>query len=145
MSSGVCPQPLQFVPAFIKEPKLTLSLEVRESPGIGVLYCKGRIVYREEASALSGKVLEILSRARRVVLDLSGVEIIDGAGLGELVTVLNLANAKGGVVKLAAPNRLVYSLLKLTKLTSLFEIHPTVGRNSLGRPRRFEPGIALKS
>jgi len=102
-------------------------LEVRESPGIGVLYCKGRIVYREEASGLSGKVLEILSRARQVVLDLSGVEIIDGAGLGELVTVLNLANAKGGVVKLAAPNRLVYSLLKLTKLTSLFEIHPTVG------------------
>jgi len=114
------------VPALIKEPKLTLRFETRESPEMSVLYCKGRIVFRDENTTLSAKVLDVLSRTRQVVLDLSGVEIIDGFGLGELVTVLKLANSKGSMVKLAAPNRLVYSLLKLTKLTSLFEIHPTV-------------------
>jgi len=126
MSSCVCLQQPQFVPAFIKEPKLTLRLEIRESPGLAVVYCEGRIVFRDENTTLSAKVLDVLSRTRHVVLDLSGVETIDGFGLGELVTVLKLANAKGSTVKLAAPNRLVYSLLKLTKLTSLFEIHPTV-------------------
>ena len=126
MSSCVCLQQPQFVPALIKEPKLTLRLEIRESPGKAVIYCQGRMVYRDGNLAISAKVLEILSRTRQIVLDLSGVEIIDGFGLGELVTVLNLANAKSSTVKLAAPNRLVYSLLKLTKLTSLFEIHPTV-------------------
>jgi anti-anti-sigma factor len=116
----------QFVSALIKEPKLTLRLETRESPEMAVVYCKGRLVYSDQGTTLSAKVLDVLSRTRQVVLDISGVEIIDGFGLGELVTVLNLANAKGSMVKLAGPNRLVYSLLKLTKLTSLFEIYPTV-------------------
>jgi anti-sigma B factor antagonist len=126
MSSCACLQQPTFVPALIKEPKLTLRLEIRERPDMAVIYCEGRMVYRDENPALSAKVLEILSRTRQIVLDLSGVEIIDGFGLGELVTVLNLANTKNSTVKLAAPNRLVYSLLKLTKLNSLFEIYPTV-------------------
>ena len=130
MSTCVCMQP-QFVPALIKEPKLTLRFETRESPEMAVVYCKGRLVYSDQGTTLSAKVLDVLSRTRQVVLDLSGVEIIDGFGLGELVTVLNLANAKGSMVKLAAPNRLVYSLLKLTKLTSLFEIHPTLSEVSV--------------
>src|SRR5580765_2355223 len=125
MSSCVCLQQPQFVPALIKEPKLTLRLEIRESPRLAVVYCKGRIVFRDENTTLSAKLVDVLSRTRHVVLDLSGVETIDGFCLGELVTVLKLENAKGSMVKLAAPNRLVYSLLKLTKLTSLFEIHPT--------------------
>jgi len=55
------------------------------------------------------------------------VEAIDSAGLGELVAVLNRARTDGRAVKLVAPNQRVYSLLKLFNLTSLFEIHPTVG------------------
>src|SRR5882724_13304990 len=127
MSSCVCLQQPQFVPAFIKEPKLKLSLEVRESRSLTIVYCKGRMVCRDEANALLDKVSDVLSRTRQVVIDLSGVESIDGAGLGELVAVLNYAKARGCTVKLAAPNRLVYSLLKITKLTSLFEVHSTLG------------------
>src|SRR5215467_226519 len=131
MSTCVCLQPTEFVPALIKEPKLTLRFETRESPEMSVVYCQGRIVFRDENTTLSAKVLDVLSRTRQVVLDLSGVEIIDGFGLGELVTVLNLANAKGSMVKLAGPNQLVYSLLKLTKLSSLFEIYPTVNEAAI--------------
>ena len=130
MSTCVCLQP-QFVPALIKEPKLTLRFETRESPEMAVVYCKGRLVYSDQGTTLSAKVLDVLSRTRQVVLDLSGVEIIDGFGLGELVTVLNLANAKGSMVKLAGPNRLGYSLLKLTKLSSLFEIYSTVNEAAI--------------
>ncbi len=106
---------------------MNLSLEVRENLGLAVVYCKGRLVYRDEAAALSARVAEVLSCVRQVVLDLSGVEAIDSAGLGELVAVLNRARTDGRAVKLVAPNQRVYSLLKLFNLTSLFEIHPTVG------------------
>ena len=125
MSTCACLQHTEFVPALIKEPKLTLRLEIREGPAVTVVHCKGRLVFREE-NCFSAQVLEILSRTKQVVIDLSGVEIVDGFGLGELVTVQNLAHTKGCSVKLAAPNRLVYSLLKLTKLNSLFEIYPTL-------------------
>ena len=104
---------------------MTLRLEIREGPAVTVIHCKGRLVFREE-HCFSAQVLEVLSRSKEVVIDLSGVEMVDGFGLGELVTVQNLAHAKGCSVKLAAPNRLVYSLLKLTKLNSLFEIYPTL-------------------
>jgi anti-sigma B factor antagonist len=114
---------------------LKLNLEVRESLGMAVVYCKGRLVYRDEAAALSAKVSEVMSCVRQVVLDLSGVEAIDSAGLGELVAVLNQANAGGHAVKLVAPNQRVYSLLKLFNLTSLFEIHPTLGEAVLASER----------
>jgi anti-sigma B factor antagonist len=110
----------------LKEPKLKLSLEIRESAGTTVVYCNGRIVFRDEATALSAKVLDVLSHTRNVVIDLSGVEIMDTTGLGELIAVLNFAKSSGRSVKLAAPNQRVYSLLKLFKMTSLFEIHPTL-------------------
>lgn len=106
---------------------MKLSLEVRESRGLAVVYCKGRIVCRDGESVLLDKVADVLSRTRQVVIDLSGVEMIDGAGLGELVAIYNYADARGCAVKLAAPNRMVYSLLKLTHLTSLFEIIPALG------------------
>ncbi len=114
---------------------MKLSLEVRESLGLAVVYCKGRLVYRDEAAALSAKVSEVLSCVRQVVLDLSGVESIDSAGLGELVAVLNQANSDGRAVKLVAPNQQVYSLLKLFNLTSLFDIHPTLGEAILAGER----------
>ncbi|HSS98723.1 MAG TPA: STAS domain-containing protein [Terriglobales bacterium] len=125
MSTCACLQPAEFVPALIKEPKLTLRLEIREGPAVTVIHCKGRLVFREE-NCFSTQVLEVLSRTKQVVIDLSGVEMVDGFGLGELVTVQNLAKAKGCAVKLVAPTRLVYSLLKLTKLNSLFEFYPTL-------------------
>ena len=74
MSSCACVQQPEFVPAVIKEPKLKLSLEVRESCGLTVVYSKGRIVCRDGESVLLDKVADILSRTRQVVLDLSGVE-----------------------------------------------------------------------
>jgi len=56
---------------------------------------------------------------------LSAVEMIDSAGLGELVAVLKLARASQSRVKLASPSRRVHALLTLTNLSSLFEIHRT--------------------
>ena len=108
-----------------KEPMLKLSLEIRESDDVTVVYCRGRIVY-DEATTLSEKLADLLPHSRQVVLDLSAVKMIDGAGLGELVVLLMWAQANQGAIMLAAPNRRVHELLKLTRLTSVFEIHPRV-------------------
>ena len=79
MSTCACLQPTEFVPALIKEPKLTLRLEIREGPAVTVIHCMGRLVFREE-NCFSANVLEVLSRAKQVVIDLSGVEMVDGFG-----------------------------------------------------------------
>ncbi len=58
-------------------------------------------------------------------------EMIDGAGLGELVSVAVTAQASQCSVKLAAPSDLIRQLLELTNLTSVFEVHPTLDAATL--------------
>ncbi|PYX12119.1 MAG: anti-anti-sigma factor [Acidobacteria bacterium] len=105
-----------------KEPMQKLSLEIRVSDDVTVVYCRGRFVY-DEAATLSEKLAELLPHSRQIVLELSGVKVIDGAGLGELVVLLMWAQANQGSIKLAAPTRPVHEVLKLTRLASVFEIH----------------------
>jgi anti-anti-sigma factor len=109
-----------------KELKVKLSLEISATDEVTVVYCKGRIVYRDEAAAFSGKLTGLLPRTRQIVLVLSGVEMIDSAGLGELVRVRRRALASRCSIKLAALSSRIHSLLELTNLISVFEIHPTL-------------------
>lgn len=110
----------------MKESKLKLSLETRRLGDMIVVHCEGRIVFRDEAAALSRVSVEALQSAKQVVLDLEGVERIDSAGLGELVFVYVSAEGFGNKVKLAGPNPRVRELLDLTNLSSVFEIYPNL-------------------
>ncbi len=109
-----------------KERKLRLSLETRVAEDVTVISCKGRIAYGAEATALSGEFAELAPQTRRVVIDLCGVEMIDAAGLGALISVALTAQANQCSVTLATPGNLIRELLELTKLTSVFEVHPTL-------------------
>jgi anti-sigma B factor antagonist len=109
-----------------KESELRLSLETRVTEDVAVIRCRGRIAYGIEAAALSGEIAELAPQTRRVVIDLSGVEMIDAAGLGTLISVALTAQASQCSVKLAAPGNLIRQLLELTQLTSVFEVHPTL-------------------
>ena len=58
-----------------------------------IVHCHGRIVYRDEAAALSRLVGEVLQRTTKLVLDLSGVSSMDSAGVGELALLQTWAQA----------------------------------------------------
>ena len=109
-----------------KEPRLRLSVESRVMEEFAVISCKGKIAYGIEAAALSGEIAELAPQTRRVVIDLSGVEMIDAAGLGALISVALTAQASQCSVKLAAPGDFIRHLLELTKLTSVVEVYPTL-------------------
>jgi anti-anti-sigma factor len=109
-----------------KESNLRLSVETSINEDVVVVSCKGCVVYRDEVSALSRKVLEFLPQARLLVLELSQVERVDGAGLGEFAALFRQAQAIGCAIKLAAPSRRVREVLELTRLASVLDIHPTL-------------------
>jgi anti-sigma B factor antagonist len=109
-----------------RESTLKLSLEIRVTEDATVVHCKGRIVYCHEAAALSGQVAGLLPHTRQLVLELSEVQMIDGAGLGELVVILMGAQASGCSIKLAGPSDHIRELLELTYLNSVFEIYPSL-------------------
>jgi anti-sigma B factor antagonist len=109
-----------------KELKLRLSLETRVAEDVTVICCKGRIAYGIEAAALSSEIAELARQTRRVVIDLSGVEMMDASGFGALISVALTAQASQCSVKLAAPSNRIRQLLELTNLTSVFELYPTL-------------------
>jgi anti-sigma B factor antagonist len=109
-----------------KESTLKLSLETRYQADVIIVHCQGRIVYRDEAAALSRLVGDVMSQARKVVLDLSGVSSIDSAGIGELALLYSRAQQENVDFKVAGPNNLVRTLLDLTKLDSVLQIHSSV-------------------
>lgn len=105
---------------------MKLSLETRNRGDVMIVHCQGRIVYREEALALSQLVDGVLGNGGKVVLDLSGVTSIDSAGIGELVSLHLLAQSQRADLKCASPSPLVRELLDLTNLDSVLEIHPSI-------------------
>jgi anti-anti-sigma factor len=109
-----------------KESKLKLSLETRNRGDVIIVHCQGRIVYRDEAAALSRLVGEVLQHAGKLVLDLSGVNSMDSAGIGELALLQTWAQERNAELKCAGANTLVRSLLDLTNLDSVMEVHPTL-------------------
>ncbi len=112
--------------AFATQPKestLKLSLETRNRGDILIVHCQGRIVYRDEAAALSHVVGEVLHHGGKVVIDLSGVTSIDSAGIGELVFLHTRARSQNAVLKVANPCAIVRELLDLTNVDSVMEIH----------------------
>jgi stage II sporulation protein AA (anti-sigma F factor antagonist) len=124
--SSTQPCHLAALAAPYKESTLKLSLETRNHGDVLIVHCQGRIVYRDEAAALSGLVGETLENSGKVMLDLSGVKSIDSAGIGELVFLQTWARSRGADLKFASPSPLVRELLNLTNVDSVLEIHPSV-------------------
>lgn len=59
--------------------------------------------------------------ARRIVLDMSAVKLIDSSGLGTLVSILKALNGQGSIViRGASPT--VLGLFKLTRMDRVFTI-----------------------
>jgi anti-anti-sigma factor len=100
-----------------------LQIVVERSMDSVLLRCSGRLVTGEEVLRLREAVMCQADR-RHVQLDLTGVETIDAAGLGLLVSLHTLGQVVGFELQVRNPLPCVRGLLKLTKLESVLEIQP---------------------
>jgi anti-anti-sigma factor len=80
-----------------------------------VLRCHGRIVHGDESALLCAA---LHNQGNDIVLDLEGVSAIDAAGIGALLSL----QASGIYLKLMKPTEAVWSVLRLTRMESVFEI-----------------------
>jgi anti-sigma B factor antagonist len=79
----------------------------------------------ETGATLRQALLAVIDsrQARRVIVDLEGVDFIDSAGLGVLVGGRERARDAHGDLVLVATGRNVIRVLELTGLDRVFEIH----------------------
>jgi anti-sigma B factor antagonist len=102
---------------------MNLKIETRETNGVTVVSCTGRVVFGEEATALRDSLKKILASSRQIVLNLSGVSYIDSGGLGTLVGVYSSARSAGADIKLTGLGQRIRDVLQITKLVTVFEAY----------------------
>jgi anti-anti-sigma factor len=104
---------------------VALTLDTRRIGEIVIITCAGRIVEGEESEILQKRVSALLPLDPYIVLDLAAVDFIDSGGLGLLVRMLHQAQHEGGDVKLCALPARTAEILRVTKLHTVFDTHPS--------------------
>lgn len=106
---------------FPAAPELHLTTE-KHNTGEALVRGTGRIT-AENAATFQDTVRQLIPNCKRIVLDLTGIDSIDSSGLGALVSVYLAAARVNCELELSNPKPRVRDLLKLSKLTSIFEGH----------------------
>ena len=92
--------------------------------GIVVLELSGKIMGGPDAATLNEKLHELVESGNtRVVADLSNVNWMNSSGLGILINALTTIRNAGGDLKLASVTEKIKSLLKITKLLTVFNTY----------------------
>ncbi len=94
-----------------------------------VLSPVGRIDHataEEFETALAPHLARCATGQNHLVLDLSGVDYINSAGLRVLMLAAKRAKAQGGFLAVAAVQPLVHEILEISKFTLVLRVMPTV-------------------
>jgi anti-anti-sigma factor len=75
------------------------------------------------AAVVKAEALRLLGEAPDVVIDLTGVEFLDSAGVGVLVGLFKNARLRGGRARFCGLTPGVRSVLELIQLDRIFEIY----------------------
>ena len=101
--------------------------KVRHVDGVTVLDLSGKITLGEASGKLRSAVQDALSSSKKILLNLSDVNYIDSAGLGELVSAFTTVKNAGGELKLLNLTKKVRDLLVITKLLTVFDVKDNEG------------------
>lgn len=104
-----------------------MSVDIQTSVvnGVTVMACTGQITLGQSSTLFRNTLRELLKQGtRRLVLDLAGVSYLDSTGIGELVGAYTSAHNAQAQIKLCAVPPKVAELLEITRLITVFEVHP---------------------
>ena len=104
-----------------------MKLSNKEIDGITVIELEGSVLGGPDATILNDMLHSLTEkRKKKIVVDLSGVQGMNSSGLSMLITGLTTMKNAGGDLKIAAASKKIESLLAITKLTTVFELYPSV-------------------
>jgi anti-anti-sigma factor len=116
---------------------MSLHINSEQIGDVAVLQCVGRIV-RGEALHLIKNAVTSLTQMRVIVLDLSGVEMLDAGGLGTLVFLHRWTRDNGIQLKLVNPSTFAQEMLQRTGLTCVLRVSSVDDAVEILTDGRFE-------
>jgi anti-sigma B factor antagonist len=108
---------------------MSLKLNNRQINDVTVVDVAGRITLGEGTNTMRDAVAELVAGgSRKVLLNLAEASYIDSSGFGELVSGYTSLRRAGGSLKLLNPTQRIKSLLDMTNLSAVFEVHDDEAR-----------------
>ena len=100
----------------------------RQVGDVAVIDITGRVTFGEGAALLRDKINSLLHQGhKKLLLNLSSVDYVDSAGLGEIVGTFATVRRQGGSLKLLGLTSRIRDLLSITKLLTVFETFDAEG------------------
>ena len=95
-------------------------------PGIVILEMAGRFVMGPDCRQVDQEIdAHILRDEKSFIFDLSAVDHVDSAAVGQIVKSYSKLKKSGGTLRLAGVKGMVDGVLKLTQVHKVIEIFPT--------------------
>ena len=100
-------------------------MEQEIKDGILVITLSGHLLGTQANTAVMGAVLpNIEAGNKKVIFNLKGVNYVDSAGLGTLLSAASKIKNAGGILVICSLSEQVVKLLRTTKVESVFRIQP---------------------
>jgi anti-sigma B factor antagonist len=104
-----------------------MKFKTTQSGPATVIELQGNLMGGPDASTLNNKLHELVEAGKKhVVIDLGKVQFMNSSGLGLLIGGASTMKNAGGSLKLANASEKITALIKITKLSGLFESYPSV-------------------
>ena len=108
---------------------MSTKFTTRQAGEVTIVDPDGSVTIGQDAIGLGNTLRELAkSGHKKVLLNLAVVSYMDSAGIGEMVSGLTTIANHGGIMKLMNLNKNVQTLMKITHLNSIFEIHDEEGK-----------------
>ena len=105
---------------------LEYKIQTRE-PGATIVELRGRLTLGNLLRTAEEDVKKIASQPNsRTVLDLSGLDFVDSAGIGMLIMCASAASLAGGKLHIAGATSRVQTAFEITKVHMVLSLFPTV-------------------
>ncbi len=103
---------------------MTMHVEIRQNEGIVIVDLKGKLTAGLGDQILRETIDELLAENwQKILINLSQINFIDSAGVGELVAGLRTAQRFGAALKFVNTSERVQSALYMAKLLPIFEMY----------------------
>lgn len=100
-----------------------MKIEIRQPGKVRILDLNGDIATGKGNVPVEKAVQELLVMGeKRIILNMANVRWIDSGGIGLLVVLKKRAAERGAEIKMLMPQKKVYDLLTMVRLTEMYEI-----------------------
>jgi anti-sigma B factor antagonist len=105
-----------------QEKEIAFEIKERQVGEITILEVKGRVALGKGSQALSDKVQTLIDQGHlKLLLECSGVTVLDSQGISSLVRGVISTRKRGGQLKLLKPSPKAHNVLTTTRLLTVIE------------------------